>query len=339
MPRRPVLGQDASLASPAQEAEAAGRDPGCASEHPTLDVREIRPQQVAAEPKQAIAAEDVATKKKGEKRKHGSKSDEKEKHGKKSKKDKKASKDKERQKEKQSPQISTNACSGDDAKDFDLDQLLAGTDLFEVGSTDDGYMALHDLRRILESCVSNVEEELEGFPRSRWLLSVAIQALVFPVCVWLSIWAAKASGWDMGRWLASAAHELPNASRWYVFALFGSQSRDMCPMPAEASFLMKVHHYVVTVACLLSLLAPKGFGLFIAGTFVLELGSMFYNLRVLYPGFYARIEHCCLGWRTALSEHEGRAHVDEGSLFCGRCRSVYRPPAPCFEGRWAHRTS
>ena len=71
---------------------------------------------MAAEPKQAIAAEDVATKKKGEKRKHGSKSDEKEKHGKKSKKDKKASKDKERQKEKQSPQISTNACSGDDAK-------------------------------------------------------------------------------------------------------------------------------------------------------------------------------------------------------------------------------
>jgi len=140
------------------------------------------------------------------------------------------------------------------------------------------------LNRLLEIWLGNLEEELDGFPRSRWLLSVAIQALIFPVLVWLSVCAARGAGLDVSHWLTAGACKLPSMSRWYVFALFGSQSRDMCPMPANTSFLMKVHHYVVTLACLLSLLAPKGFGLFIAGTFILELGSMFYNLRVLYPG-------------------------------------------------------
>mmetsp|Transcript_4065 Transcript_4065/g.9493 ORF Transcript_4065/g.9493 Transcript_4065/m.9493 type:complete len:323 (-) Transcript_4065:57-1025(-) len=137
---------------------------------------------------------------------------------------------------------------------------------------------------LLEACIGKSEEELDGFPRSRWLLSVAIQALVFPSLAWLSVSAARWSGLDFGQWLAAGSKELPDVSQWYIFALFGSQSRDMCPMPAATSFLMKVHHYVVTVACVLCLLAPKGMGLFVAGTFILELGSMFYNLRVLYPG-------------------------------------------------------
>eukprot|EP00439_Symbiodinium_sp_Y106_P000797 s7113_g1.t1 len=95
-------------------------------------------------------------------------------------------------------------------------------------------------------------------------------ALIFPVLVWLSVCAARGAGLDVSHWLTAGACKLPSMSRWYVFALFGSQSRDMCPMPANTSFLMKVHHYVVTLACLLSLLAPKGFGLFIAGTFILD---------------------------------------------------------------------
>ena len=51
------------------------------------------------------------------------------------------------------------------SKDFDLDQLLAGTDLFEVGSTDDGYMALHDLRRTwnhFDMQGSMLSEQLDG---------------------------------------------------------------------------------------------------------------------------------------------------------------------------------
>jgi len=80
-----------------------------------------------------------------------------------------------------------------------------------------------------------------------------------------------------------SAWNLSSFERWYVYALFASQTRDMCPMPAKASTTMRVHHWVVVVACLLSLCAPVGFGLFVAGTFVLELGSMTFNLRKLYP--------------------------------------------------------
>ncbi|CAK9083347.1 Hypothetical protein (Fragment) [Durusdinium trenchii] len=141
------------------------------------------------------------------------------------------------------------------------------------------------VNQLLHLCYKDEEEqELDGFPRSRWILSAAIQAFIFPVLVWLSLLVASGSGIMCGRWLTASAAELPNKSLWYVFALFGSQSRDMCPMPAATSFLMKVHHWVVTIACMLALFAPKGFGLFIAGTFVLELGSLFYNLRTLSPG-------------------------------------------------------
>ncbi|CAJ1448379.1 unnamed protein product [Effrenium voratum] len=128
------------------------------------------------------------------------------------------------------------------------------------------------VNKLLEACLGTSAEEelLDGFPRSRWLLSAAIQALVFPLMVSLSLRAACGAGLACSQWLVASSAQLPSKSLWYVYALFGSQSRDMCPMPADTSFLMKVHHWVVTVACVLSLFAPKGFGLFIAGTFVLD---------------------------------------------------------------------
>eukprot|EP00913_Durusdinium_trenchii_P032613 g30527.t1 len=82
--------------------------------------------------------------------------------------------------------------------------------------------------RLLHLCYKDEEEqELDGFPRSRWILSAAIQAFIFPVLVWLSLLVASGSGIMCGRWLTASAAELPNKSLWYVFALFGSQSRDM----------------------------------------------------------------------------------------------------------------
>jgi len=86
----------------------------------------------------------------------------------------------------------------------------------------------------------------------------------------------------LAQWLAAPASVLTGYERWYVYALFASQSRDM-PMPPESAVLMRVHHWLVVIACVLTLLAPQGFGLFVAGTFILECGSMTYNLRELYP--------------------------------------------------------
>jgi len=139
--------------------------------------------------------------------------------------------------------------------------------------------------QLLEASGSNQDEELlDGFPRSRWLLSVVIQALIFPALCFASINSSRAVGLSFVQYLKAPSWALPVRARWYVYSLFGSQARDMLPMPAEASTLMKVHHWVVVCACVLALMAPKGFGLFTASTFVLECGSMMYNLRVLYPG-------------------------------------------------------
>mmetsp|Transcript_122093 Transcript_122093/g.352921 ORF Transcript_122093/g.352921 Transcript_122093/m.352921 type:complete len:169 (+) Transcript_122093:120-626(+) len=61
----------------------------------------------------------------------------------------------------------------------------------------------------------------------------------------------------------------------------------MFPMPAGASITMKVHHWVVVIACVLAILSPSGFGLFVMGSFALELGSLTFNLRTLYPRYPA----------------------------------------------------
>lgn len=127
------------------------------------------------------------------------------------------------------------------------------------------------------------DQVLDGFPRWRWFLSFFTQAAIFPMFILLS-WLHSAQSYGLDEWLMASAAKLSGVERWYVYALFASQTRDMFPMPAKASFMMKLHHWVVVIACILSLCAPQGFGLFVLGTFVLELGSMTFNLRVLYPG-------------------------------------------------------
>jgi len=130
------------------------------------------------------------------------------------------------------------------------------------------------------------KEKIGGFPRWRWVLSVITQGFVFPALIALCVFS-RFSSISLADWLAAPASKLQGFEWWYVYALFASMSRDMFPMPAESSMLMKVHHWLVVFACVFVLLAPKGFGLFVAGTFILECGSMTYNLRELYPNSIA----------------------------------------------------
>lgn len=141
-----------------------------------------------------------------------------------------------------------------------------------------GRLANKAARRLVPS-----RQLLDGFPRWRWLLSVATQAVVFPTLVGLA-WLFSGQHCGLQVWLMAPASSLSAFERWYVYALFASQTRDMFPLPAKASFMMKLHHWVVVIACVLSLMAPHGFGLFVLGTFVLEVGSMTFNMRVLYSG-------------------------------------------------------
>ena len=130
---------------------------------------------------------------------------------------------------------------------------------------------------------------ISGFPRWRWVLSCAVQAALLPALVAMMAQEAQAKGLQPEAWAGQSAPELGHWERTYVLALFASQSRDMFDggvpgrMAKEADFMMRLHHWVVMFACVGAFFAPAGFGLFIAGTFVLELGSMTYNLRTLYP--------------------------------------------------------
>eukprot|EP00439_Symbiodinium_sp_Y106_P014875 s2747_g2.t1 len=137
MPRvRPVAGQDAPSASRPPEAETSGPDPGCLDQiyakisfmactlwEQNSVPEEEGPQEV--EPSTAASRLSDRAPKKGDKRKERSKKDKKEKHGKKWKKEKKSRKAREEEEQPQSIQA---------AQALDLDELLAGSDLFNAGS-------------------------------------------------------------------------------------------------------------------------------------------------------------------------------------------------------------
>ena len=125
------------------------------------------------------------------------------------------------------------------------------------------------------------KQVIAGFPRWRWVLSSFTQAVAFPTILAIS-WHSS-SAVSFSQWAESPAHELSVSDRIYVLALFASQSRDMFPMPRGASTLMWLHHWIVMIASAAAFFLPVGFGLFVSVTFVLELGSMTFNLHSLYP--------------------------------------------------------
>lgn len=127
-------------------------------------------------------------------------------------------------------------------------------------------------------------KEIQGFPRWRWLVSVFTQMILFPGVIALCC-VTRQQSMNLKDWLVAPTAVLADGyESWFIYALFGAMSRDMLPtMPAQASTLFKVHHWLVAILCMLTLSIPEGLGLFVAGTFVLECGSLTYNLRELYP--------------------------------------------------------
>eukprot|EP00929_Paragymnodinium_shiwhaense_P110177 TRINITY_DN76959_c0_g1_i1.p1 TRINITY_DN76959_c0_g1~~TRINITY_DN76959_c0_g1_i1.p1 ORF type:complete len:265 (-),score=53.17 TRINITY_DN76959_c0_g1_i1:157-951(-) len=122
-----------------------------------------------------------------------------------------------------------------------------------------------------------------GFYRWRWVLSALVQTVIFPALIG-SAYVRRISQMPLSEFLNAPATDDAVLERWYVYALFATQSRDMIPrMPAAASTTMIVHHWVVVIACLMALHTPQGFGYYVLGTFALECGSLTYNLRTLYP--------------------------------------------------------
>jgi len=121
---------------------------------------------------------------------------------------------------------------------------------------------------------------LHGFLKWRWCISVVVQTTIFPYLMY-SAYAGRQLPW--AEYLNAPASEEAVFERWFVYALFATQSRDMVPkMPEGCGTTMIVHHWVVVLACLGILHVPQAFGFFVWGSFALECGSLTYNLRVIF---------------------------------------------------------
>jgi len=123
-------------------------------------------------------------------------------------------------------------------------------------------------------------DKIKGDPRWVYYISIFSQMLIFPFFGFL--------GWrenlDIYRWCFEPWDRLPSVfwSRMYMASLWGYWMKDMYLISDP---LIIVHH----VFCLLSLLIAVllrhvgGLGFIVLGTLVLELGTVFYNWRSLFP--------------------------------------------------------
>jgi len=139
------------------------------------------------------------------------------------------------------------------------------------------------LNGLFSRCFSHTP--LHGYPRWRWLLSVTIQLTSLLACTILSL---STNGPINLEWFGLPWEAYPNPQwlQWYVYVLFGSQVRDLNQWENKLLF---AHHIIVIATCLATLKLPAGAGMYLYCSGTLEMGSVFYNLRVLYPN--SRIAH------------------------------------------------
>eukprot|EP00667_Euglena_gracilis_P022697 EG_transcript_25333 len=123
------------------------------------------------------------------------------------------------------------------------------------------------------------DEEVEGFPRWRWLLAAVVQGTALPATLGLALYH---NGGLTLQWLLQPwdGFRRPLYTRSYLYALFASQSRDISQTKNRLLF---VHHLVVMATSAGALALSAAPGLFTFGTALLEFGSFFYNLYTLYP--------------------------------------------------------
>ena len=133
-------------------------------------------------------------------------------------------------------------------------------------------------------------DTIEGYPRHCWLLSVFGQAVCMPGCWALAYFhsGAKFDGWDrVHTWCLLGAAELEaSGCVWegaYLVVLFAAQAKDMLPPPKTATTSLILHHWAIMIISFLAFFLTGAFNVFAFGSFVLELGTLWYNLHNLYP--------------------------------------------------------
>jgi hypothetical protein len=122
-------------------------------------------------------------------------------------------------------------------------------------------------------------EMLSGTLTSRWVMSVVYQlSLMVPLGIHaVSVMPARS-------FLDSPAALHPVSSRAFVYLMFAMEARDVPHLKWVDNKVLIVHHVVVMISCVTALaFIEEGFGVFVMGVIIFEVGSFTFNLYVLRP--------------------------------------------------------
>lgn len=136
-------------------------------------------------------------------------------------------------------------------------------------------------------------EKIEGWPRSRWLANIFVQGGIMNFCWWRAFTESSAhyngfATWaDKAQWFFASETELAMKGlkweSWYMVVLFTAQSRDMLPFPSNGSKSLFWHHVGVMLTSFFAFYLSGAFNIFAFTSWLLELGSMWFNLHAVYP--------------------------------------------------------
>jgi hypothetical protein len=84
--------------------------------------------------------------------------------------------------------------------------------------------------------------------------------------------------------LDSPAAEHPLWSRGFIYLMFAMEARDIPNLKWVDNKVLIIHHVVVMISCVSSLaVIEEGFGVFVMGVIIFEVGSLGFNLYVIQP--------------------------------------------------------
>jgi len=122
-----------------------------------------------------------------------------------------------------------------------------------------------------------------GYPAFNVILSIIYQVLIYPPLAF-SAWYSKNFVYS---WLKLGwnAHQSVLYETLFFYAFFGYLAKDMRANVSRQDPLLFYHHIICMIGTFSALVMQNAIGGFILQITVLELGSMFYNLKCLLEKF------------------------------------------------------
>jgi hypothetical protein len=133
--------------------------------------------------------------------------------------------------------------------------------------------------KFLEGRIPNGSDMLAGTAASRWILSTGYQITVMAPLGVNALLNAPPQGF-----MDAPAAQHAIFSRAVIYLMFAMEARDLPHLKWADNKVLLIHHVFVMISCCASLAAiEEGFGVFVMGVMVLEVGSVTFNLYVIQP--------------------------------------------------------